>query len=84
MISLLGGATSDIIDMIYKETKKTHNQKRINKMIDIFTNLAIRRIQPYMYAIMAILIILFLMNCFQFFFYIKLVNNNDYQLTTIA
>lgn len=69
--SVFGDLTHDLIGYCYKQFLKERNQNKINHVIDILANMAIRRIQPYMYAIMAILIILFLMNCFQFYYYVK-------------
>lgn len=73
MDSLISDITKDTLNYIYKETKKKRNQKKISLIIDTITKIAIEKIQPYMYAIIAILIILFLMNCFQFYYYIKMV-----------
>jgi hypothetical protein len=79
MFSLIGDATKDILNLIYREVCKKHNKKKISLIIGTLSELLIIRIQPFMYTIMAILIILFLMNCFQFYYYIKLTSilSND-------
>lgn len=70
MTSLIGAFTSETLSFLYKETRRKKNQKRIAFIINTLIDIAIQRIQPYMYAIMAVLVVLFLMNCFQFFYYI--------------
>lgn len=71
MDSIFTELASDALNILYKESKRKKNQKRITYIVDTLASLAIRRIQPYMYAIMAILIVMFLMNCFQFWYYVK-------------
>jgi len=70
-MDIFSDLASDAFNIIYKESKRKKNQKLINNIIDNIATLGIRRIQPYMYAIMALLILLFLMNCFQFWYYVK-------------
>lgn len=71
MSSLLSDLTKDTITLLYNETKKIHNKKKITYMINLLVSIALEKIQPYLYAIMAILVIMFLMNIFQFVYYIK-------------
>lgn len=73
MDSFIGDVLKDTLNYIYKESRKKRNQKKISLIIDIITKIAVEKIQLYMYAIIAILIILFLMNCFQFYYYIKMI-----------
>lgn len=80
MKSILGDLTSETINFIYKECEKTQNKKRLATIINNITSIAFESITPYLYTIMAILILLFLINCFQFYYYIKLIvltNNNS-------
>ena len=72
MNSLLSDITRETVNLVYKETQKKKNQKRISYVFDFITTIAITKLQPYFYSIMAILIVLFLINCFQFFFYFKM------------
>jgi len=69
--------TTETINPISKEFDKTHNKQHLNKIINHITNIAFQYIKPYLYTIMAILIILFIMNCFQFYYYIKLIILKD-------
>ena len=57
--------------------------KQINKIINHITTIAFDYIKPYLYTIMAILITLFIMNCLQFYYYIKLIILKDKTLLTI-
>lgn len=79
MFSIIGDATKDVLDLVYREICKKHNKRKLSIIIDTVSELLIVKIQPFMYAIMAILIILFLMNCFQFYYYIRLtfLSSND-------
>lgn len=75
--------TTETINLISKEFDKTHNKQHLNKIINHITNIAFQYIKPYLYTIMAILIILFIMNCFQFYYYIKLIILKDNTLLPI-
>lgn len=74
--SLVGDLTREIIDFIYSQTKKNNNKKKIKYIIDTLTKLLFHDIQPYLYTILAMLFIMFIINCFQFYYYIKLNINN--------
>ncbi len=81
--SLIGDVTNETLSYMFKQIKRKRNQKRIAYIVDFIMGLAIKRIQPYMYAIMAILIVLFAMNCFQFYYYIRLFIDSKNQNTVI-
>lgn len=70
-MTMLSKFTSELIDLIYIESKKKRNKKKIDKIIYYITSCALENIQPYLILIISLLIILFLMNCFQFYYYIK-------------
>lgn len=72
MKSILGDLTRETIDLVFKECDKEKNKKHINFLINNIIIIAFKHLQPYLYTIMGILILLFLMNCFQFYYYIKL------------
>lgn len=69
---LLGDVTTEIIDYIYIQTHKKKNKRKIKYIIDTLTTVAFGDVKPYLYTILAILILMFLMNCFNFYYYIKL------------
>ena len=71
MNSLISEATKETIDFIYKETQKEKNNKKFKDIITFLFTTAFAPIKPYLILIVSILIILFLMNCFQFFYYVK-------------
>lgn len=72
MQSIIGSITNETLSFLYKEMRRKQNQKRIAFILNTLIDIAIKRIQPYMYAIMGVLVVLFIMNCFQFFYYIRL------------
>lgn len=71
MDNLFSNATKETINFIYKETQKQKNKKKIDYILNLLFKSALKPIQPYLILIVSILIVLFLMNCFQFFYYIK-------------
>jgi len=77
MDSLFSNVTNDTINYIYKESLKQKNKKKLEHLIQFISKNALKPIQPYLILIISILIILFLMNCFQFFYYIKHILNNS-------
>lgn len=72
MNSFITGLASETIDLLYKEAHRKKNKKKLKYIVNTLVNLLMESIQPYLYAIMIMLIVLFLMNCFQFFYYIRL------------
>ena len=75
--------TTETINFVYNEFEKSHNKKQINKIINHITSTAFQYIKPYLYTIMAILIMLFIMNCLQFYYYIKLIILKDKTLLSV-
>jgi len=74
--SLVGDLTNEIIDFVYSQTRKKNNKKKIKYIIDTLTKLLFGDIQPYLYTILAMLFIMFIINCFQFYYYIRLFVDN--------
>jgi len=70
--SMIGDFTREIIDFIYSQTKRKNNKKKIKYIIDLLTKLLFEDIKPYLYTILSMLFIMFIINCFQFYYYIKL------------
>lgn len=71
MNTIFSDITKETLTIIYNESKKKQNKQKITYIINLLVSIALEKIQPYLYAIMAILIIMFLMNIFQFVYYIK-------------
>jgi hypothetical protein len=83
--SLVGDLTNEIIDFIYSQTRKKNNKKKIKYIIDTLTKLLFGDIKPYLYTILAMLFIMFIINCFQFYYYIRLfVDNKSKILGAVA
>ena len=74
---MLGDITNEIINLIYIETKKKKNKKKIKTVIDSFFDVVFSDIKPYLYTILGILVLIFLINVFQFYYYIKMFINNN-------
>jgi hypothetical protein len=70
--SIGGDIFREIIDYVYIQSKKKRNQRKIEYIIETLNNIIFHQIQPYLYTIVGILIIIFCMNVFQFYYYIKL------------
>lgn len=70
--SLFGDLTHEIIEFIYNQTKKKSNKRKIKYVVDSLTTIVFSDVKPYLYTILAILILMFLMNCFSFYYYIRL------------
>ena len=71
MNSLLSEVTSDFIRNIYIETLKKKNKKRLEKIVSSITVILLKKIQPYVFGILTMLVILFLMNILQFYYYLS-------------
>ena len=65
--NLFSDITREFIKTIHHETKKPNNKKRINYLINFFTSGLLKNINPYLYTILAILVLMFIMNCFNFY-----------------
>ena len=70
-MSIVRNFTCELIDLIYIESKRKKNRRKLHKIINVLTSSALQNIQPYLILIVALLVILFLMNCFQFYYYMK-------------
>ena len=77
MKSVVQDLTSETIGLIYKECSKEKNKHKIQNILNNIIEYTFENIKPYLYTIMAILILLFLINTFQFYYYIKLFTTNN-------
>lgn len=71
-MELLSDVVSDCINIAYQEVKKDNNKRRLKFIINKIKKMIFKEIEPYLYAIIAILIIMISMNVFQFYYYTKL------------
>lgn len=69
--------TRELVTVILKECDRDRNRKRINNVVNTVTGVALSHLHPYLYTIMGILIVMFVMNLFQFYYYVKLFINNN-------
>lgn len=70
MTSIIGDITNECITMVYTLIKKNKNKKKIKFILDTMINLLFDDLKPFLYTIMGILILIFIMNCTQFIYYI--------------
>jgi hypothetical protein len=71
--SLLSDMTRKTIHAIYKECKRDENKKKLTSTFGLLSNIMMEYMRPYLYSIMLALIAMFVMNCFQFYYYMKYV-----------
>ena len=77
MKSIISDLTSETIGIIFKECEKDKNKKRLEVIMNNIINIAFENLKPYLYTIMGLLMILFLINCIQLYYYVKLFINNN-------
>ena len=70
--SLVGNVTSELIDYIYLQTQKKKNKRKLKYIYDTAVGILFSDLKPYLYTILAILVLMFIMNCFSFYYYIRL------------
>lgn len=73
-MEIINNILSDCISVIYKESKKDKNKKRLEYLMSVIKKTIFKEIEPYLYAIIAILVIMISMNMFQFYYYMKLLH----------
>jgi hypothetical protein len=75
---------NSIIEHLTCETEKHLKKKHVKERIDKVLTFVLRKFYPFLYTILAILVLMFAMNCFQFFYYVKTFENfkNLYKNTT--
>lgn len=71
-IKLASQLVNELIEICYVQLKLPKNKKKIRYFKALVSNFIFSRLQPYLYTILAVLVLMFLMNCFQFYYYIKL------------
>ena len=63
--------TQEMIKHFLNIIKESNNYNKIKNIIDDLTSTISNKVAPYLYSILAILIVMFFMNCFQFYYYLK-------------
>jgi hypothetical protein len=69
---ILGDISNEVIDLIYTNIKSDKNKYKIRYISNTIIDILFADIKPYLYSIISILVLLFLINCFNFYYYIKL------------
>jgi len=63
--------TQEIIKHFLTIIRESSNYNKIKSIIDDLTSSILNKVAPYLYSILAILVIMFFMNCFQFYYYLR-------------
>lgn len=80
--SIIEDIADDLIQQVQNICSTPKYSKKINYILSHCVKIIFKNISPYLYIIIAILVIMFLMNCFQFYYYVKLfIDNSKNQLT---
>jgi hypothetical protein len=69
-MSILEDVFDDLVNHVYSQIKKNKNKKKIKFMLETITSHVFEDINPYLYTIIAIIVLTFLMNCIVFYWYI--------------
>lgn len=76
---MLSEITTELVRNIYEELKKKKNKHRLEIIISEVSSILFKNLQPYILAVLVMLIILFIMNVMQFYFYLTFRQSNlDY------
>lgn len=76
---MLSEITTELIKKIYNEIKKKKNKRRLEVIISDISSIVFKSLQPYIIGVFVMLIILFIMNVMQFYFYLTFRQTNlDY------
>ena len=66
--------TQEMIKHFLTIIRESNNYNKIKGIIDDLTSTILNKVAPYLYSILAILVIMFFMNCFQFYYYLRSMN----------
>lgn len=75
--SIIEDIADDLIRHVQNICSTPKYSKKINHLLSQCVKIIFNNISPYLYIIISILIIMFLMNCFQFYYYVKLFIDNS-------
>lgn len=63
----------ETLSLIYKQSLKEKNKKRIEYILHNLIDISLKKIQPYLYSIFGILILIVLINSIQIYYYTKFI-----------
>ena len=81
--SIINDIADDIICQLQYVCTIPKYNKKINDFLSYCIKIIFNNISPYLYIIISILVLMFLMNCFQFYYYVKLFIENSKNITHI-
>lgn len=71
MNNVIDDIFKEIIKILYNVSTNKKTKKRLEIILKEFKLLILNEIGPYLYTIMAILILMLIINFFQFYYYLK-------------
>jgi hypothetical protein len=72
MNKLINETSNYLLDYVTKELNNDIKKKKVKYIIDTVVNLGIENIKVYFYTLLSILLIIFLLQCFQFYYYTRI------------
>lgn len=69
MSSLIKNLSNDFLNILSKQFRKDKNKEKIKHITNLIFGYVFENISIYLYTIVVILIIIFIMNCVQFYYY---------------
>ena len=79
----MNGIVSELMSSVLNCLTENDNYNKAQHVFSYFISIMMEKISPYLYSIMAILIVMFIMNCFQFYYYIKLMLHNNVNVANL-
>lgn len=75
--SIMNDVADDILCQLQYVCTIPKYNKKINDFLSYCIKIIFNNISPYLYIIISILVLIFFMNCFQFYYYVKLFIENS-------
>lgn len=71
--NLIDIITNDTLRYIYKQILKKKNKQKLEIILKMVINIALKQINPYLYTIIILLLVILVVNSIQFCYYVKLI-----------
>jgi len=71
------GLVGNILDSIHKEVTKSKNKRKMEKVVKMLFQPFLSHLVPYFVTILVILIVMFVLDCVQFYYYLKVIRQTS-------